>query len=291
MGKKGFYHLFSDGFRTDVLFEDRPAFIAAMNIVAVCCFRCKITILAFCLMDNHVHFILYGTMEECLLFKDKFLHKYAIWHSKRHSGRKLEAIDFDIKLMEDERYILTSIAYVLRNCIAAGFRYCAIDYPWSSAGLYFRDPESLKHLIAGWSRLSDMPVKERYRILQTQMDIPSDWIITPEGYVWPGSYVNYWHVEQLFKTPKSFTYFMGQGKEEEINKSLGMEATVQIPDMELREKATVQCLRMFKTTNMRRLDAQRRIELAKVLRKEYKCSAKQIARIVHLDSQYIKELT
>ena len=287
MGRKGFYHLFSDGFRTDVLFEDKPAFIAAMNIVAVCCFRCKVTILAFCLMDNHVHFILYGTLDECLQFRDKFLHKYAIWHSRRYSEKSLERIDFDIKHMEDERYILTSITYVLKNCIAAGFRYCVIDYPWSSAGIYFRDPESMKYL---WPRLSDMSVKERYRKLQTQMDLPLDWIITPDGYVWPGSYIDYRHVERLFKTPKSFTFFMGQGKEEEINKSLGMDTTVQIPDIELREKATLQCLKMFKTTNMRRLDALKRIELAKLLRNEYKCSAKQIARIVHLDSQYIKEL-
>lgn len=290
MGKKGFYHLFSDGFRTDVLFEDKPAFIAAMNIIAICFFRCKVSILAFCLMDNHVHFILYGTLDECLQFRDKFLHKYAIWHSKRYSGKKLESIEFDIKHMEDERYILTSIAYVLRNCIAAGFRYCAIDYLWSSASLYFRDAESLRNFTTGWQRLSEISVKERNRRLQTQMDLPSDWLITPDGYIWPGCYIDYKHVERLFKTPKSFTYFMGQGKEEEINKSLGMEASVQIPDMELREKATIHCLRMFKTTNMRRLDATRRIELAKILRKEYKCSIKQIARIVHLDSQYIKEL-
>ena len=36
MEKRGFYHLFSDGFRTDVLFEDKQAFIAGMNIVALC---------------------------------------------------------------------------------------------------------------------------------------------------------------------------------------------------------------------------------------------------------------
>ena len=290
MGKKGFYHLFSDGFRTDVLFEDKPAFVAAMNIIAICCFRCKVTILAFCLMDNHVHFILYGTLEECLMFRDRFLHKYAIWYSNRHSGKTLEPIVFDIKLMEDERYILTSIAYVLRNCIAAGFRYCVIDYLWSSSGIYFRNPESMKQLTGGWLRLSDLSVRERYRRLQTQMDVPQDWLMTPDGYVWPGSYIDYKQVEQLFKTPKSFTYFMGQGKEEEINKSLGMETSVLIPEIELREKAAAHSLRMFKTINTRRLDVPKRIELAKVLRKEYKCSAKQIARIVHLDPQFIKEL-
>jgi REP element-mobilizing transposase RayT len=68
MGRRGYYHLFSDGFRTDVLFEDVKAFVAGMNIVALCYLKCEARILAFVLMDNHVHFILYGEEQECILF-------------------------------------------------------------------------------------------------------------------------------------------------------------------------------------------------------------------------------
>ena len=51
MGRRGYYHLFSDGFRTDVLFEDIKAFVAAMNIVALCYLKCEARILAFVLID------------------------------------------------------------------------------------------------------------------------------------------------------------------------------------------------------------------------------------------------
>ena len=290
MGKKGFYHLFSDGFRTDVLFEDKLAFIAGMNIVALCFFRCNVSILAFCLMDNHVHFILYGTKEDCLKFRDKFIHKYGIWHSNRHSGKIHETIDFDIKLMDDERYILNSIAYVLRNCIAAGYGYCVSDYPWSSGGLYFRHPEILKSITASWNSLAALSQREQFRRLQTQIELPQEWKITPEGYIWPGSYVDICHVEKLYRTAKSFTYFMGQGKEEEINKSLGIDNSAELPEIEIRDKAVAHCFQLFRTTNMRSLDIPKRLVLGKTLRKEYRCSAKQIARIIHLDPKYIKEL-
>lgn len=83
---------------------------------------------------------------------------------------------------------------------------------------------------------------------------------------------------------------MGQGKEEEINRSLGFEDSVRLPDIELREKAVLRCMRMFGTTNLRRLDAQKRIRLGKELRKECRCSIKQIGRIIHLDPIYLKEL-
>ena len=290
MGKKGFYHLFSDGFRTDVLFEDKKAFIAGMNMVALCFLKCQVRILAFCLMDNHVHFILYGTLEECERFRDKFLQRYGIWYSNRYSGKILETIDFEMRLMEDERYILNSIAYVLRNSIAAGYGYSLYDYPWSSGSLYFRHPDIMAALTSGWKCISDLSLREQFRRFQTQQQMPEEWMITPDGYIWPGNYIDFTHVLKLYKTPKSFTYFMGQGKEEEINRSLGIDTAAELPEIELREKAITHCFRMFKTTNMRKLDVSKRLLLGKALRKEYRCSAKQIARIIHLDPKFTKEL-
>ena len=60
--------------------------------------------------------------------------------------------------------------------------------------------------------------------------------------------------------------------------------------IELREKAVIRSSRLFATTNLRQLDVRSRLILAKELRKEYRCSFKQIARIIHLDLKYIKEL-
>ena len=290
MGNKGFYHLFSDGFRTEVLFEDKQSFISGMNITALCFLKCHVKILAFCLMDNHIHFILYGTMDDCKHFMNKFIHRYGIWYSNRYSGKKSETIDFDIKIIEDEKYLLNSISYVLRNSIAAGYSFCVEDYQWSSGGLYFRMPERLNNSTSGWKKTSDISLREQRRIFQTQDELPSEWKITPEGYIWPGNYVDYKEVEKLFRTPKSFIYFMGHSKEEDINIILGINESVFLPDMELREKAVTHCFILFQTTNLRCLDAQRRIRLAKELRKEYRCSAKQIARIIHLDPRFIKEL-
>ena len=65
-------------------------------------------------------------------------------------------MDFDIRLMEDEKYILNSIAYALRNGIAAGYCYCTEDYPWSSGGLYFRMPERIMEMTSGWKQISDI---------------------------------------------------------------------------------------------------------------------------------------
>lgn len=290
MGRRGYYHLFSDGFRTDVLFEDTKAFVAAMNIVALCYLKCQVRILAFVLMDNHVHFILYGTERECMMFRDKFVHRYGMWFSNTYLGRRCSRLDFDIKLIDNERYLLNSIAYVIRNGIAAGYAYCADDYLWSSGGLYFRLPQRMEALLSSWKSVSDIPSTEYRRRFNTRDRFPSDWRVTPEGFIWPGNYVDYRLVESLFKSSNAFTFFMGQLKEREINESLSINEQVSLPDLELREKAVSMSHKLYGVTNLRTLDVRQRIALGKELRREYRCSMKQIARMIHLDPKYLKEL-
>lgn len=289
MGKKKFYHLFSDGFRADVLFQDRHAFVAGMNIVAQSFICSNIHILAFILMDNHVHFVLYGDLDECLRFKDKFVHKFGIWYHNKYSGKMLEALEFDIKELDDERYLLNSIAYVLRNGIAAGYAYCPEDYPWSSAGLYLRRPGKLDEISEHWMSISELSVRKRRNLMHSRAELPLEWKVTPDGYIWPGNYVDYALVDKLYRTSRSFTFFMGQSKEDEINKSLGMHDSVSLPDIELRAKAVGHSMNLFGSASLRSLSIPQRLSLAKDLRKTYRCSPKQIARIVHLNQIYIKE--
>ena len=116
MEKSGFYHLFSDGFRTDVLFEDKQAFIAGMNIVALCFLKCNIDILAFCLMDNHVHFILYGTVIQCKDFINMYKRLTGRWILVRYGIKDyLRQLPVDILLIGDEERLLNTLAYLDRN--------------------------------------------------------------------------------------------------------------------------------------------------------------------------------
>ena len=261
-----------------------------MNIVALCYLKCEARILAFVLMDNHVHFILYGEEQECILFRDKFIHRYGIWFSNAYPGRRCEMLDFDIKLIDGERYLLNSITYVLRNGIAAGYAYSADDYLWSSGGIYFRLPQRMEALVSSWKTISEIPSTECRRMFNTRDKFPADWRVTPEGFIWPGNYLDYRLVESLFKSSNAFTFFMGQLKEREINESLGINDRVYLPDLELREKAVNKSYKLYSETNLRNLDVRQRIAIGKELRREYRCSVKQIARIIHLDPKYLKEL-
>ena len=68
---KNCWHFSTDGTVQDVLFRDEDDFIAAMNRIYLLARKYDILILAFCLMDNHIHFILYGECDEA----NKFMHE------------------------------------------------------------------------------------------------------------------------------------------------------------------------------------------------------------------------
>ena len=49
------YHVCTEGMEKKLFFRDRQDYISGMNSIPICAVRSGVHILAFCLMDNHVH--------------------------------------------------------------------------------------------------------------------------------------------------------------------------------------------------------------------------------------------
>ena len=58
---KKFYHVCTKGLEDDVIFRKDTDYVAGMNFVPISLLGLAIKILAFTLMSNHFHFLLYGT--------------------------------------------------------------------------------------------------------------------------------------------------------------------------------------------------------------------------------------
>lgn len=69
---KGYYHVSSHGLEKNDIFKKREDFIAGMNDIAICILGFDVSILCFCLMSNHFHFLLHGTEEECMRFSQEY---------------------------------------------------------------------------------------------------------------------------------------------------------------------------------------------------------------------------
>jgi len=119
--------------REDIFFHDDDKLLY-LEWLTDYCLKHRVTILAYCLMDNHVHLVLVPETADGLQKVLKPLHmRYAQYINKQHgwTGHLWQGRFFSSAL--DEPYTYSAIRYVERNPVEAAMVEKAEDYPWSSA--------------------------------------------------------------------------------------------------------------------------------------------------------------
>lgn len=287
------WHFSTDGNAVDVIFYDETDFIEGMNRIYLVVRMYDVVILAFVLMDNHIHFVLHGTFEECNKFMHEYVRRLSWAISRRHGDRrKMEPVNISHQAVGDVGYLKTVICYTIKNPPVAGIGFHALDYPWSSGALYFRktgiwtSPSWTADSAVTSERLSG---RKRVRILKTASDDGS--VLRMIGpMIFPGEYVAYETVERLFRTCKSFNYFFCRSKEELADARGGMISHLSLPLQEMRQHKNEVCQELFGTTSTKSLATAQRLKLARALKARYNSSLKQIARLCGLVYDEVKEI-
>lgn len=286
------WHFCTDGTVIDALFTDETDFAAGMNRIFILSRKYRIVILAFVLMDTHVHFILWGDYCECNRFIHEYVRRTSMFISKRHGEtHKLDGVPIRASVIGDDLYLKTAICYVVRNAPVGGIDFNAIDYPWSSGPLYFRRAgnwASPSWTFADFYDLADQVARTRKTLLRTAEYTGFEARMVGE-LVFPGEYVAYDVVERLFRTPKGYNYFLGRNKDEDIETS-GSISHLSIPMQEMRQHKNELCERMFGEKTVKRLNTNQRLRLARALRSRYNSSPKQVARLCGLVYEEVMKL-
>ena len=292
------FHLSTDGHSKDVIFLDEDDFIRAMNRIASLLQKYDVIIIAFCLMDNHVHFVLYGDESVCREFISEFLRMTSMHMVYRHNlHNSLIRLPVSAEPVMDENYLKNVICYDHLNAPVGGLRYTFFDYPWSSGSTMMR-ASGVNAPLWTLARSACLPVAELSKLgfstvsslttrqkkeLAISSDVPGDWILY-DGYVLPMNYIPSELVCELYSSHRAYTYFssLDKKKSDEISGRLASVMTMQLPDAELREKKSEMCIQMFGTRSSYNLNTDQRLKLANGLRQKYLCSNKQLSRIVGL---------
>jgi len=128
------HHVTQRGNRQERVFfrdSDRIAYLKGLRKYAV---RYGVRVLAYCLMDNHVHVVVVPASPQALEQVFRPLHtKYAqrVNRFKSWKGHLWQGRFFSSPL--DDAYLWAAVRYVERNPVRAGIVAKAEDYPWSSA--------------------------------------------------------------------------------------------------------------------------------------------------------------
>jgi len=133
----GFYHVMMRGNNRDPIFSRRDDKAFFLETLRRYCTEASIGIGAYCLMDNHVHLVLYDKGETLSKALSRINIKYAMHMNLRpdRSGHVFQD-RFRSEVIADDAYLIAVIRYVHNNPVKANIVRSPADYLWSSYNEY-----------------------------------------------------------------------------------------------------------------------------------------------------------
>ena len=134
--ESGYYHLILRGNGKQIIFEEESDYIHFLNNLKQYSEEHKIKINAYCLMENHIHLLIYAGDQDISLFMKRLAGNYALWFNRKYQqkGHLFESRYTGIAI-ESEYRLCTVFRYILNNPRDAGICPTA-EYPWSSYAKY-----------------------------------------------------------------------------------------------------------------------------------------------------------
>lgn len=134
------YHATSRGTGQQRIFEDDEDRGRFLEILSSRIAKGDVSLLAWCLMDNHVHLLFQGTLPNLSRLMRCVLADYAVWFNGKadRTGHLFQG-RFWSEPIQDERQLMTVIRYIHDNPAAANMGETA-SYPWSSYREYVEAP-------------------------------------------------------------------------------------------------------------------------------------------------------
>ena len=285
------WHFYSDGNSVDAIFRDDDDFRDGMNRVYVVSRLFPIVIIAFILMDTHVHFILYGEYEACNKFVHEYIRRTSMAINSRYGdSHKLDGVEIGHQEIDDDQYLKIAICYVFKNAPVGGIPFNALDYPWSSAGLMFKRRGYWTSPV-WYDQVAECKAGKpsQRKLLKTHV-VGEDNPLMVDGIVFPGEYVAWKITERIFKTHRGFNYFMCISKDSDVESRGGSISHLSIPMQEMRQHKNELCRKLFGASDIRSLSTTERLRLARTLKHQYNSSIKQIARLCGLVYDEVKDI-
>ena len=279
-----YYLVTTEHLEEGLWFREEGDFVVGMNHVAVqAALQPEVLVLAFILMSNHVHFVLYGTEREVREFVDAIKSRYSQYLFRKYGIREMlrrNAVDVrEIPADGDVEALERAIAYVQMNCVEA--RICAhpSQYPWGTGNVLFNArPASLScRPIGSLSR------RARERLLHSNCpEIPDTWLVSEAGYVLPESYVKVELVERIFRTPGRLNYFLNTSSKARKRLETGEENLPAFKDQTILQALPDLCRSLFSKDSFWELTETEQKEMLRQLRFRFSANVNQLGRVCGL---------
>lgn len=138
------YHVMIRGINRQDIFWNPADQARYLSILRVCKDISGFNIYAYCLMSNHVHLLIKVGDEPLDLVMKRIGCRYVIWFNNKYARvGHLFQDRYRSENVEDERYFLTVLRYIIQNPMKAGLEKEPGNYPWSSYKAYAHGQEDI----------------------------------------------------------------------------------------------------------------------------------------------------
>ena len=284
---KSYYHASSHGLEKNDIFKSREDFIAGMNDVAICILGYDVSIVCFCLMSNHFHFLLYGVLSECKRFAEEYKRRCGMRMRASGDVQGLREVDIHIDHVGDHEYLENVIAYILRNAVCAKICRRVDEYPWSSYGAYFQTGSYHDRF-----PIATLKGRRRKAVLKTRMNLDDcPYYVDAEGNITVDSFVKSEVVHHAFNwSGKLFLFCLGCCNDSQMEYELVSRPMVRASDQDLLFAVEEYVSRRFKGKTISVLTTSEKCSILKRLFYEYKSSVPQLSRVLGLPRDLVRKV-
>jgi len=297
MESEHYYHMFANGDDAKNFITNQKEFKAAFNRFAVCQHLTGVSVLSHSVEDTHPHALLKGSYEACTKFKWLY-EDLSIRSIVQQRGSKDGVIlNCELDEIDSEQYLMNVGTYTIIQATKDGKAVMPYDYLYGTGALYFRSPS----VILPWYldecgnllkpvRYGDLTALEQRHLCATKHKLPEDWLVC-NGFVLPNNYVDVKGFEAIYRTHNCFRAFLSSSKarDTEILNRMAACRGIMLDDLEARRLCRDKCQQLFSKDATRHLTTENRITLARILRKDYLLSYRQLSILVKVPEMELRK--
>lgn len=198
---------------------------------------------------------------------------YAAYLQKKYGFKEyLRRNQIDIqKIWREDESLERAIAYVQMNSVAANICLHPTGYPWGTGNSFF------KQTSLHGRRIGTMTKRAQKRYLKSNIALPEDYFVE-NGFVLPESFVQVRFVEDLFRTPSRFNYFLASSSK--AKKRLETDANLPaFRDQIVLSAVTDLCRSLFRLPSPSELSWGQKAEIVKQIQQRFSADIHQISRV------------
>ena len=282
-----YWHLYTDGTKMQNIFCNDEEFIIGMWCLATALHLCKsIKVITFELMGNHIHLILAGQKEDCIMVFEIFTSRLKQVFAKAGRIINWNNLKMDILPIEDIQALRNEIIYVNRNAFVSNPSYTPDSYPWGGGCAYFNP--WLRHVKT--TPLENMKVNSQRALLHTRDVSPFLQLIEAGGMPFIPSFCDIKLGESMFRDARTYFNSLTRNAEAFSQIAARLKDSVFLTDEELYSVICTYINKEYSVKTPSQLSAQQKIDTARRMHFNYNASNQQLRRMLRMDIAILEEL-